>query len=202
MKNGLLVWNVVLTVVAGYLLFIHFNNKGNHIAGRKQAAKDSSSVNSPFRIAYFEMDSVQNNTSLVKDVQAEIEKKEKEFSTQLSQLEYSYQSKIQEYQQKEKSGTMTQADYEKAQADVRQLEQRIKAKKQELDQQYQDFMMRSQLNLKKTIEDFISEYNQSKEYSYIVAYEQGLFYYKDTIYNITDDVVKGLNEQYKKKKDK
>ena len=95
---------------------------------------------------------------------------------------------------------MTQADYEKAQADVRQLEQRIKTKKQELDQQYQDFMMRSQLNLKKTIEDFISEYNQSKEYSYIVAYEQGLFYYKDTIYNITDDVVKGLNEQYKNKK--
>jgi outer membrane protein len=146
------------------------------------------------------MDSVQNNTSLVKDVQTEIEKKEKDFTTQLSQLEYSYQSKIQEYQQKEKSGTMTQADYEKAQTDVRQLESRIKNRKQELDQQYQEFMMRSQLNLKKTIEEFIAEYNKDKEYSYIVSYEQGLFYYKDTIYNITDDVVKGLNEQYKNKK--
>jgi outer membrane protein len=200
MKNGLLVWNVLLTVVAVYLLFVQFNKKDNKVTGRKQTGRDSASVYTPFRIAYFEMDSVQNNTSLVKEVQAEIEKKEKDFSTQLSQLEYSYQSKIQEYQQKEKSGTMTQADYEKAQADVRQLEQRIKSKKQELDQQYQDFMMRSQLNLKKIIEDFISEYNKSKEYSYIVAYEQGLFYYKDTIYNITDDVVKGLNEQYKNKK--
>jgi outer membrane protein len=200
MKNGLLVWNIVLTVVAGYLLFAHFNKKSTASKSSINFTKDSLSIHKPFRIAYFEMDSVQNNTALVKDVQTEIEKKEKEFSTQLSQLEYSYQSKIQEYQQKEKSGTMTQPDYEKAQADVRQLETRIKNRKQEMDQQYQEFMMRSQLNLKKTIEDFIAEYNKAKQYSYIVAYEQGLFYYKDTIYNITDDVVKGLNDQYKSKK--
>jgi len=200
MKNGLLVWNILLTVVAGYLLFSHFSKKGTSSKNNIGFTKDSLSIHKPFRIAYFEMDSVQNNTSLVKDVQVEIEKKEKEFSTQLSQLEYSYQSKIQEYQQKEKSGTMTQADYEKAQADVRQLETRIKNRKQEMDQQYQEFMMRSQLNLKKTIEDFIAEYNKDKQYSYIVSYEQGLFYYKDTVYNITQDVVKGLNEQYKSKK--
>lgn len=200
MKNGLLIWNVLLTVVAGYLLFSHFNKKSSGIKNGMYLSKDSLSIHKPFRIAYFEMDSVQNNTSLVKDVQTEIEKKEKDFTTQLSQLEYSYQSKIQEYQQKEKSGTMTQADYEKAQTDVRQLESRIKNRKQDLDQQYQEFMMRSQLNLKKTIEEFITEYNKDKQYSYIVSYEQGLFYYKDTIYNITDDVVKGLNEQYKNKK--
>src|SRR3989337_155532 len=200
MKNGLLVWNILLTVVAGYLLFAHFNKKGNSSKSGINLSKDSLSIHRPFRIAYFEMDSVQNNTSLVKDVQTEIEKKEKEFSTQLFQLEYSYQNKIQEYQQKEKSGTMTQPDYEKAQTDVRQLETRIKNRKQEMDQQYQEFIMRSQLNLKKTIEDFIAEYNKDKQYSYIVSYEQGLFYYKDTIYNITEDVVKGLNDQYKSKK--
>ena len=200
MKNGLLVWNILLTVVAGFLLFAHFSKKNTGTTSGMSSSRDSLSLHKPFRIAYFEMDSVQNNTSLVKDVQTEIEKKEKDFTTQLSQLEYSYPTKIQQYQQKEKSGTMTQADYEKAQTDVRQLESRIKSKKQELDQQYQEFMMRSQLNLKKTIEDFIAEYNKDKKYSYIVSYEQGLFYYKDTIYNITQDVVKGLNEQYKSKK--
>ena len=200
MKNGLLVWNILLTVVAGFLIFVHFSKKNTGTTSGMSSSRDSLSLHKPFRIAYFEMDSVQNNTSLVKDVQTEIEKKEKDFTTQLSQLEYSYQTKIQQYQQKEKSGTMTQADYEKAQTDVRQLESRIKNNKQELDQQYQEFMMRSQLNLKKTIEDFIAEYNKDKKYSYIVSYEQGLFYYKDTIYNITQDVVKGLNEQYKSKK--
>ena len=55
--------------------------------------------------------------------------------------------------------------------------------------------------MKKKIEDFLTEYNKDKNYSYIVSYEQGLFYYKDTAYNITDDVIKGLNEQYKNKKE-
>ena len=200
MKNGLLVWNVILTLVAGYLLYSHFSKKGNGAVAAKNAVKDSISDNKPFRIAYFEMDSVQANTFLVKDVQAEIEKREKEYTGQLSQHEYAYRNKLQEYQQKEKAGTMVQADYEKAQIDLKQLEDRLKNKRQELDQQYQDFVMRSQLSLKKSIEEFVTKYNETKQYSYIVSYEQGLFYYKDSMYNITADLVKGLNEEYKSKK--
>lgn len=201
MKNGLLVWNVLLTILSGYLLYSHLSKKSGAVATARSATKDSSSADNRFRIAYFEMDSVQANAYMVKDVQAEIEKKEKDYSGQLSQYENAYRNKLMEYQQKEKGGTMTQADYEKAQIDLRQLEERLKSKRQELDQQYQDFVMRSQLNLKKSIEEFVAEYNKDKQYSYIVSYEQGLFYYKDTIFNITDDLVKGLNKQYKAKKD-
>ena len=202
MKNGLLVWNVILTLVAGYLLYAQFSKKGNGKVAEKTAAKDSLSINKPFRIAYFEMDSVQANTQLVKEVQGEIEKREKEYTGQLSQYESAYRNKLQEYQQKEKAGTMTtQADYEKAQVDLKQLEDRLKSKRQELDQQYQDFVMRSQLSLKKSIEEFVAKYNETKQYSYIVSYEQGLFYYKDTLYNITTDIIKGLNDEYKSKKD-
>jgi outer membrane protein len=201
MKNGLLVWNVILTLVAGYLLYAHFSKKENGAVAGKNAIRDSLSVHKPFRIAYFEMDSVQANTLLVKDVQVEIEKREKEYTGQLSQHESAYRNKLQEYQQREKAGTMTQPDYEKAQVDLKQLEDRLKSKRQELDQQYQDFVMRSQLSLKKSIEEFVARYNETKQYSYIVSYEQGLFYYKDTIYNITADLIKGLNDQYKSKKD-
>jgi len=200
MKNGLLVWNVILTLVAGYLLYAHFSKKESGTVAAKNAAKDSLSVHNPFRIAYFEMDSVQANTFLVKDVQAEIEKREKEYTGQLSQHEYAYRNKLQEYQQKEKAGSMVQADYEKAQVELKQLEDRLKNKRQELDQQYQDFVMRSQLSLKKSIEEFVAKYNETRQYSYIVSYEQGLFYYKDTIYNITADLIKGLNDEYKNKK--
>jgi outer membrane protein len=201
MKNGLLIWNVVLTIVAGYLLIAHFNGKDGKTVAGKHINKDSLSAHSPFRIAYFEMDSVENHFDMVKDVKSEISKKDEEYTNSLSQLEYTYQNKIREYQQKEKSGTMVQADYEKAQLDIRQLEERLKNRKQELDQQYQEFVMRRNLSVKKKIEDFLTEYNKTKSYSYIVAYEQGLFYFKDTVYNITDDVIKGLNEEYKKKKD-
>jgi outer membrane protein len=195
MKNGLVIWNVVLTLIAGYLLIVHFNKKTGSAATR-HATNDSSASQNSGRIAYFEMDSVEAHYEKVKDVQAEIQNQEKEYSNGLAQLDLTYRKKIQEYQQK--GSSMTQADYEKAQMDLKQLEDRLKVTKQDLDQKYQDFVQRRNLSLKKNIEDYIGKYNQDRKYSYIFVYEPGLFYYKDTLYNITSDVVKGLNEEYKK----
>lgn len=199
MKNGLLAWNVVLTIIVGYLLISHFSKKSDKVDSvSKVSTRDHSGDSSSFRIAYFEMDSIENNLDMVKAVKAEISKKDEEYNYGLGQLDYTYQKRLQEYQAK--SSTMTQADYEKAQADVRQLEQQLKGKKQELDQQYQAFVMQRNLSVKKKIEDFLARYNKDGKYSYIVAYEQGLFYYKDTAYNITNDVIRGLNLEYKSEK--
>jgi outer membrane protein len=55
-------------------------------------------------------------------------------------------------------------------------------------------------DVKTKIENFLKEYNKTKGYSYILAYEPGIIYYRDSTLNITDDLVKGLNEQYSKKK--
>jgi outer membrane protein len=199
MKNGLLAWNLVLTIIAGYLLFSHFSKKNDKVdAPGKVSSKDHSADSSGFRIAYFEMDSIENNLDMVKAVKAEIAKKDEEYNYGLSQIDWTYQKKVQEYQQK--SSGMTQADYEKAQGDLRQLEQSLKSRKQELDQQYHDFVMRRNLSVKKKIEDFLAKYNKDGKYSYIVAYEQGLFYYKDTAYNITNDLIRGLNVEYKNEK--
>ena len=62
MKNGLLIWNVILTIAAGYLLIMHFSaGKKNSSSGYK-ASSDTSVNSKQFRIAYFEMDSVAANT--------------------------------------------------------------------------------------------------------------------------------------------
>ena len=69
----------------------------------------------------------------------------------------------------------------------------MKARKQNLDQEYSEFTVKKMKDIKGRIEEFLKEYNKNKQYSYIVSYEQGLFYYKDSVYNITNDVIKGLN---------
>jgi outer membrane protein len=197
MKNVLLIWNIVLTMVAGYLLFTHFTSKKNGANGVKSSSKGPSAANPPFRIAYFEMDSVENNFLMVKDVQAEINQKEKEYNNDLARLDWTYKNKFEGYRQN--ASSMSKDEYEKAKVDLKQLEDQIKNQKQGLDQQYQDFVMRRQLNLKTAIGDFLKDYNKSKDYSYIIVYERDLFYYKDTAYNITPEVIKGLNEMYKAK---
>ncbi|MET0394164.1 MAG: OmpH family outer membrane protein [Chitinophagaceae bacterium] len=195
MKNGLLIWNVVLTLVAGYLLISHLGSKktGSGTSG-KTTARDSAHA-SLFRIAYFEMDSVENNFEMVKDVKAEIAKKEEDYNQRITNLDIEYRNRYNELVPNAK----TQAEVDAAQNNLRILSDKLKTQRQNMDQDYQEFVMRRNLNVKKTIEDYLAEYNKAKNYTYIMAYEPGLFYYKDTVYNITSDLIRGLNGAYKKK---
>lgn len=195
MKNGLLVFNVILLLLIGILFYLHFS--GTETKTTKAVTKENNSVSADFKIAYFEMDSLENSFQMVKDVKLELGKKEDAVNNELSRLEKAYQNKIAQYQSQ--GATMNQVQSEAAQRDVLQMQQNMQSRKQALDQEYQDFYMRKMKDVKTRIEDFLKNYNEQKGYSYIFAYEPGLFYYRDTAYNITGDVINGLNKEYKKK---
>lgn len=198
MKNGLLIWNVALTLVAGYLLYSHLNKKSGVKKPEILRAEGGTDSTSVFRIAYFEMDSVEAHFDMVKDVKAEIGKKDEEYSNQLSRIDMTYNNEYNKLANNAKS----QQEVENAQNQLRVLSETLRNQKQEIDQKYQNFVMLQNLSVKKKIEDFLLDYNKEKNYSYIVSYEQGLFYYRDTAYNITTDLIKGLNEMYKNNKNK
>lgn len=200
MKNGLLIWNVVLTLVAGYLLVTQLSSKKSAKGNDKVVAADSSGVNKSFRIAYFEMDSIASHFNMVKDLKAEMTKREDAITTELDRMGKNLQQKYGYYQNQAQSGALTETQSQAAAQEIKALDEQIKNKKMELDQDYGDFVSRRQTEIKTKIENFLKEYNKTKGYTYIVSYEQGLFYYKDTVYNITADVIKGLNEEYKPKK--
>lgn len=195
MKNGLLVWNVLLTVVAGYLLITHLGSKKGTSSAATKANRDTAEARQDFRIAYFEMDSVEAHFEMVKEVTSEVNKKEEAMNGELDRLGREYQNKLVFYQNKQKE--MTQPEYEAAAMDLKKFEQTITSRKQTLEQEYMEFNTRNKKAIISRIEEFIKEYNATRNYTYIIAEEPGLFYYKDTIYNITADVVKGLNAAHK-----
>ena len=195
MKNVLLFWNVLLTVIAGYLLFTHFSSTKEPVSVNKTHSENTSGINKSFRIAYFEMDSIESNFAMVKDVKSELSKKEDAMNLELNSMDKTYRNKVNGYQQQ--AQTLTQTQSEMATQDLMKMQEDMKSRKQMLDQDYNDFAMRRMKDVKSKIEEFLKEYNRTTDYSYIVSYEQGLFYYKDTIYNITLDVIRGLNELYK-----
>ncbi|MBL7725755.1 MAG: OmpH family outer membrane protein [Chitinophagaceae bacterium] len=201
MKNGLLIWNVLLTLVAGYLLFTHFAGQKSDKNGKpKERGNEANTKNGSFKIAYFEMDSLAANFDMVKDLKAEMLKREDAINSEMERLSKNLQQKYNYFQQQANSGNMTEEQSENAGREIKNLDDQMKNRKQTLDSEYSDFVMRRQNEIKTKIESFLNEYNKTKDFSYIVAYEQGLFYYKDTAFNITSDVVKGLNDMYKNKK--
>ena len=197
MKNGLIIWNILLSLVAGYLLFVQFGSrKSNTSISAKSSVNDTTS-NKQFRIAYFEMDSVAANFDMVKEVKTELNKKEEEITNEIDKLGKNIQDKYKYYQNQAQAGKLSQAESEAASMEMKKMDDDMKLRKQQLDQEYNDFMVRRQNDIKTKIEAFLKDYNKSKEYSYIISYEQGLFYFKDTAYNITTDIIKGLNDIHK-----
>lgn len=198
MKNGILILNVVLLVLVGVLFYLHFSSKNP--SGTKANSQTATAANEKgFKIAYFEMDSVENSFQMVKDVKAELTRKEEAIGTELERLEKNYRNKVAQYQSQAQSNNMTQVQSEMAQRDVMQMQQSMQSRRQSLEQEYQDLQMRKLKDVKSKIEDYLKQYNADKGYTYILAYEPGIFYYKDTTYNITADLIKGLNQQYSKK---
>jgi outer membrane protein len=201
MKNVLLVLNVVLLGAVAFLFYKFYSNSQTGSAAGKVVTREAVPVaNGACRIAYFEMDSVDNNCEMVKDVKSELSRKEETSMTELSRIDQGIREKMSEYQGQ--ANTMTQAQGEKAQQDLMQRQQQLQSRKQELDQEYQTLYMRLNTDMKKKIEVFLNAYNKNNAYSYIFAYESGLFFYKDSAFNITHDVVAGLNEMYKTQKKK
>lgn len=201
MKNGLLIWNLALTLGCGYLLFAHFSGKKGG-ASKSEVSRDgkTGADKGTFKIAYFEMDSLASNFDMVKELKAEMLKREESINGEMERLSKNLQQKFNYYQQQATSGALNQEQSEEASRVMKNMDDEMKNRKQALDSEYSDFVMRRQNEIKSKIESFLKEYNKAKDYSYIVSYEQGLFYYKDTAYNITADVIKGLNESYKSKK--
>lgn len=197
MNRGLIILNVLLLIAVGVLFYLHFSSKKTAEV-KTVSAKTATSIEEKCRIAYFEMDSIENSFTVVKDVKNELGREEDKINNEMASLEKKYRDKINQYQSQ--AQTMTQVQSEMANRDVLQMQETIKGKKQELDSRYQDLYMRKMRDVKAKIEDFLKEYNNEKGFAYIVAYEPGLFYYKDTAYNITPDVIKGLNQRYEKKK--
>ena len=196
MKKGWLIWNVVLTLVAGFLLIRQFSSHGKK-AGPAKDTHQTDVGTGNFGMAYFEMDSVAANFQMVKEVKAELSKKEEEINAELDGLSKKYQQKYVYYQHLAQDGKLSQAQLDSASMEMKHMDDDIKYRKQQRDQEYTDLMARKQNEVKTKIETFLKDYNKNKNYSYIVSYEQGLFYFKDTAYNITADVIRGLNEMYK-----
>lgn len=197
MKNGMLIWNVILSLAAGFLLVMQFSSKKGSLTAAKNSGSDTSGGNRQFRMAYFEMDSVATNFDLVKDLKTQLTKKEEAINAEMTSRTKKLQERYNYYQGLAQSGNLSETQSEAASKEMKSLDDDMKNRKQQLDQEYNNYMMTKQNEIKTKIENFLKDYNKTRNYSYIISYEQGLFYYRDTAYNITTDVVKGLNDFYK-----
>jgi outer membrane protein len=195
MKNINTILNVVLGIAVAILFYFQFSGSKSSVAtGSKAVAAGD------FRIAYFEIDSVESQFNYYKEVSNSIQAKAQQNNNELNQLKEVFASKYQELQ---KNGQrMSEAEVNARQQELQQMDKTFKSKEQMMNNEMQDESMKKLQDVKKKITDYLAEYNKVKGYAFILGNNSDMLsmYYKDTAYDITSDLVKGLNELYKAKK--
>lgn len=196
MKYLSLVLSTVAALISGYLLVEHLSagKKGTKTAGETSTTTGEQTAD--FRIAYFDIDSLQNKYEYFKDALGELKAKEESMNKELSSLERTYQKKINEWQQK--GASMSQSEADAVQREYGQMQQTYQQRRLTLEQQLENLKMDYKKNIKTKIEGYLREYNKERGYAYIISYEPELMFYRDTVYNITDQLIQGLNSEYKK----
>ncbi|MES2329355.1 MAG: OmpH family outer membrane protein [Bacteroidota bacterium] len=196
MKNFTLGLNIVLAIAVAVLFYLHFASPSANnvpaIAGTKAVPTGS------FKIAYFETDSVQNQFEYFKEVDAELQAKNQANAKILGDMKSVFTTKYQELQRI--GNTLTQAEANAKQQELMAIEKSFQGKEKMMSDEMQDETFRKMQDVKKKIEDYLKDYNKDKGYAFVFSSSVDLMYLKDSTYNITQDVVNGLNRLYKKKK--
>jgi outer membrane protein len=198
MKQLSLILSIVAVLLSGTLLVMQLKGKTASPAGAA-ASKGSVREAGRFTIAYFDTDSMQNNYAYFKDALSGLKEKEEKMNEQLRAMERNKQKKIAEWQTKIKNSNsnISQAEGESMEREYRQLEENNAYTRQKLQQDLEMHRDEELMKVRKKIEEYLKEYNSDKKYSFIFSYVPNFMFYKDTLYDITPEIIDGLNTKYK-----
>lgn len=203
MKNFLLPLNIILALAVAVLFFLHFNQKTATVDTRTgKGTADSASIKPELKIAYVDLDSIQENYNYYKEKMDEFERRKESADRDLNNAFQKIENERIAFVQK--GNAITQVEAENFQREYTRKMQNLENQKKSLENNIQSEGVKTMEELKKKINEFLTEYNKEKGYSYIFSYSStiNILFYKDTALNITNEVVSGLNDAYNKTKEK
>lgn len=162
-------------------------------------AKSESKAPAELKIAYVEYDSIMSQYNCAKDFNDVLEKKGQNIQATLAQKQQQLQAAAANFQQKYQQNAYTREQVEAIQAGLQKQGNDL----QGLQQRLQNELITEQSKYAKVLHDsianYLARYNKDKKYSIIFSKSGDNLLYADKAYDITNEVIAGLNKAYKGK---
>ena len=192
----------IFSALAIAAMMVSCNNQSPKMDDQPAAAASGDGL----KIAYVEVDSLMTQYTFAKDYSVTLQKKSNNARNTLTQKTNELQAAVSNFQQKLQSNGFqsreqaqnVQAGIERRQRDLQELQARLESELASETQKFNE-ALRDSLN------SFLTSYNKDKKYDLILSKAGDNILLADTRYNITKDIVNGLNKRYKpavKKEDK
>ena len=171
------------------------DNKSNGSTNNAPAA-----VSGPanMKIAYVEIDSLLTKYRFWNDLNEMMIKKEENIRTTLNEKAKDLDSEMREFQRKlENNGFARRERAEQEKLRISQKQRDLQQLQEKLSNELQAENQKNSLQLRDSINSFLKIYNKDKGYSLIIS-NTGFdnLLYADPAFNITNEIVEGLNARY------
>ena len=187
--NGLL----ALAIVLGFT-----QCAGNNNAATTSAPAAGAAGSSNMKIAFVEIDSLLTKYNFWNDLSEQMLKKEENIRTTLNEKGKKLEAEAREFERKiQNNGYASRERAEQEQARLMKQQQELQELQQKLANDLAAENQKNSLELRDSINSFLNEYNKTKGYDLIIsntAFDNLL--YGNPAYNITNEIVEGLNARY------
>ena len=185
----------VMSVMAIALLAMGSCNKeAQKVDEKTQAhATQSGSV----KIAYVEVDSIMSQYKFCKEYSLILQKKSQNIENTLAAKQNSLQAAAAKFQQDVQNNKYTQQQAEAVQANLQKQGADLQALQQRLGAEFQNETNTFNKALRDSIQHYLAAYNKDKKYGLILSKAGDNILYADKAYDITNEVIAGLNKAYK-----
>jgi outer membrane protein len=183
----------ILPALAIAAMMVSCNNQSPKMDEQPAAASADG-----LKIAYVEVDSLMTQYNFAKDYSVTLQKQSNNARNTLNQKGNALQAAVANFQQKVNNNGFTsreqaasqQAAIERQQRDLQELQARLE---NELANETAKFNE----TLRDSLQNFLKDYNKDKQYSLILTKQGDNILLADKRFDITNDVINGLNKRYK-----
>lgn len=165
----------------------------------KKGGENTSASGQPSgRIVYVNTDTLLNNYEYYKDVVKEFENKSFALDNELQRKAQSFQNEVALFQRRVQAGGLSEQQALTQQAALQKKEQDIMMYRENAAGNLQQEQAKKTDELLTKIHEYLKNYNASDRYDMVIGYSKGggVLYAKEDL-DITQEVLKGLNEEYK-----
>lgn len=212
MKNFSIILNGSIIIAVAVLYYLHFSEcktSCKTTIGKDSLAVLQPNVMSPkeikaSKIVYINSDVLNEKYEYVKELTSAAQSKQQHlegiYQTKAQKLQQDYA----DFQQKASQGLLSENQTTAAQEDMMKRKEELDQMESQL-QTMMEEIQKSNEEVRKTVVDYIKEYNKKGKYNYILTYTSGpggvVILANDSL-DITNEIVEGLNDQYRAKKGK
>jgi outer membrane protein len=200
--------NSILIIAVGILFFLYAQLKSNSLEITSSESGKSfpklitdTTLLKNAKIAYINIDSLNEKYEYIKDKSKEIRSRQSAIEGSLNSMYTTFQQEVADLQQAAQAGIRPESELKKEEARLQQKQMEIANKEKQL-QVLGEEVATTQSDMLQNVSKFIERYNNNK-FDYILAYTTNNIssvLYANSSLEITNEIVNGLNEEYRKNK--